>query len=581
MNKGKLSDFKIIRSLIRLLQPDIIALGAIALFYTLISWSINRGVSIDEGYYLLGYLQDQPIKYALTDFHSIVKSLFFFLPEDNALHLRIIRFLITLLALFFFTLNSYHWLIKNYSVKIDRLLYFSLSYLSGIMCFAYASPVLYYDNIQMIIYLFAFALLFRIIGKDMDFATIIRTLILGALIVFALTNYLPAGIFLLFISALLIIISSQSVKKQMIAGLFFIFLGLIFGAIAYSLFINNILNVGKGIIAIYTSAAKFESTKYETTGQVFVVLKYVTDLLFTVIPAIIVIFTYYFFRKYLPKFSFFIDGIFSLILIVLVYRLSGYYSNIIILPILFVLLELILDNKGRLKKLYKGRRSLIFLIILFTPLLAVLGSNQLLARKMFFYIPFWLLALYILYAEYGIIANGFRYKKYNYVFIITVSIVFVFQGFLRHPHYNYSIKRSGYLIENAVRFKGIKVSEYQNAFYENGINALTENGFIPGQNILAFFETYLLVYAAGGYVPDGMTYWAYNFAGDHANIPPKKVDFIIIDTSEIEMMCDFLSQTNWDFPESYNKTDLGTDGHNLTQMGYNYILFSARNITNK
>jgi len=575
MNKSKLSDLKIIRLLIRLLQPDIIAMGAIALFYTIIIWSINRGVSIDEGYYLLGYLQDQPIKYALTDFHSIVKSLFFFLPEDNALYLRIIRFIVTLLALFLFTLNSYHWLTKTYSVKIDRLLYFSLSFLSGIMCFAYASPVLYYDNIQMIIYLFSFALLFRIMGKEMDFATIIKCLILGILIIFAITNYLPAGVLLLLISVLFVILGSQSIKKKVILSIVSIFLGLIIGVIVYSLFINNVLNVGKGIITMYTSITKFESAKYETVDQFFVVLKYITGLLITVIPVIIAIIAYYFSRKFLIKFRFLIDGIFSLVLIVLVYMLSRYYSNIIILPILFVFLEVILGNRGQLKKLYRGRGSLIFLIVLLAPLMAVLGSNQLLSPKMFFFMPFWFLALYILYAEYGIITNGFRYKKYNYVFIITISIVFVFQGFLRHPHYNYSIKRSGYPIENAVRFKGIKVSEYQNAFYENGITALTENGFIPGQNILAFFETYMLVYAAGGYVPNGLTYWAYNFASDPANIPEEKVRFIIIDEQEIEMISEFLSETDWDFPKSYKRTDLGTDGQNLTQLGFNYILFSA------
>ena len=272
--------------------------------------------------------------------------------------------------------------------------------------------------------------------------------------------------------------------------------------------------------------------------------------------------------------------IFSLLLIVLVYRLSAYYSNIIILPILFVLLEVMLDNRGKFKKLYRGHRSLIFMIIMLTPLLAVSGSNQLLARKMFLLMPFWFLALYIIYAEYGIISNSFRYKKYNYVFIITISIVFVFQGFLRHPHYNYSIKRSGYTIENAVRFKGIKVSEYQNTFYENGIRVLNENGFKPGGNILAFYETYMLVYTAGGYVPDGLTYWAYNFASDPKNIPEEKVDFIIIDEKEIDLMTQFLSQTDWGFPKSFNRTDLGTDGHNLTQLGFNYILFSANGAQN-
>ena len=165
INTKKISGQKIFRFLFRLLQPDIMALGVVSLLYALIFWSINRGVSVDEGYYLLGYLADQPIKYTLTDFHNIVKSMFFFLPEDNALHLRIIRVVLTLLALYYFTRSSYNWLREEYPIALNRLTYFSLSYLTGTLCFAYASLILYYDNIEMILYLISFGLVFKIIRK--------------------------------------------------------------------------------------------------------------------------------------------------------------------------------------------------------------------------------------------------------------------------------------------------------------------------------------------------------------------------------------------------------------------------------
>lgn len=577
----KYSNQKIFRFFLRSLQLDVIAMGVATILYAIILWSINRGVSVDEGYYLLGYLKDQPVKYALTDFHNIVKSLFFFLPEDNALYLRIIRFVITLFALFVFTKSSYHWLCEQYAVNIKKSLYFSLSFLMGVFCFAYASPVLYYDNIQLIIYLFAFAILFKTIRIKLSAFTTLYCIVLGFLLIFALTNYPPSGIFLFIIIILIYFLYLYPHYKKLIQQLLYISAGMLIGVVIYSLLINNILNVVDGILEIYKSAVKFESTKYETGGQFLIIFRYFTDLLFTVLPVIIATIAHFYIRKLWSKFAIIIDGIFLLILLILIYKLSFFYSNIIILPIIVLLLEYILINKPNDKKFIFRRGFILFLIVLFIPLLAVLGSNQLLARKMFYFMPFWFLALYILYADLGILPNKFQYTKYNLIFIITVSIVFVFQGFLRHPHYNYSIKRSKYPIENAVRFKGIKVSEYQNNFYENGISALNKNGFNTGDNILAFYETYMLVYAAGGYVPDGLTYWAYNFVSDNANIPQKKVDFIIINTGEIEMMRNFLSQTNWNFPESYNKTDLGTDGHNLTQMGYNYILFSARNITNK
>ena len=85
----------------------------------------------------------------------------------------------------------------------------------------------------------------------------------------------------------------------------------------------------------------------------------------------------------------------------------------------------------------------------------------------------------------------------------------------------------------------------------------------------------MLVYMAGGYVPHRLTYSADFFVLSDDNIPQEKVKFIIIDEGEIDLISEFLSRTNWGFPKSYERIDLGTDGHNLTQLGFNYILFSA------
>ena len=552
-----------------LLQPGVIASGLVLLLYALIFWSVNRGVSVDEGYYLLGYLTDQPVKYALTDFHHIVRSLFFFLPEDNALLLRIIRVILTIIALYFYTASSYKLLHKEYSIRINKLTYFSLSFLTGTLCFAYASPVLYYDNIQMIIYLITFSLIFEILQSHNLVLSYLFSFLLGFLIIFALTNYLPAGIFLLLIVVFLIVLYKK------VRYLLLILFGFICGAIIYNFFVHNLWDVAAGIGEIYTSASEFEVTKYETNGQLNIIIRYFSDLLVTLLPIIIGSTVYFFLRKYLQKFAVLIDLFFLAVTAYLVYRLSFYYSNVILLPVVVVFTDYLTVNKFRIKGSFSRKGFLLFVVFLAIPLLGVLGSNQLLARKMFFFMPLWFLALYFLLAEFKLLKNKILLRKYNILIILTVTVVFIFQGFIRHPHYNYSIKRSKYPIENAVRFQGIRVSEYQNKFYENGIRELNEHGFSPGDNILAFFETYMLVYAAGGYVPDGMTYWAYHFAGNPDNIPNEKVSFIIIDESEIDLMTEFLSQTDWNFPKSYTRTDLGTDGHNLAQMGYNYILFSS------
>lgn len=557
-----------------LIKPTVIATGFVIFLYGIIIWSLNRGVSIDEGYYLLGYLKEQPIRYALTDFHYIVKSLFFFLPEDNALFLRIIRFILTLLALGLLTHSSYNWISNQYGIQINRFTYFILSFLVGVLCFAYASPVLYYDNIQMIIYFLSCSLLFLIINDPRKTLLFIYSFLLGFLLIYGLTNYIPAGISLGLISLITIYISIKPGYRTVLRIISAYFLGFIISTFIYSLFIHNIFDVIRGIYDVYASATQFESTKYEAGGQFVIILKYLIDLAITIALSSAIILAYFFSRKYLYKYRIGVDIIYYILSAYLIYKLSSYYSNVVLFPILAVFLIGILEGRTSLRQQLKQKRLWFLIILIIIPFLAVLGSNQLLARKMFFYMPFWFFAFYLVMAEFKILRTSKGYNRFLYILIATVFIVFIFQGFLKHPHYNYSIKRSKHIIENAVRFKNIKVSEYQKYFYENGIQALNANGFKPGGNILAFYETYMLVYAAGGYVPDGLTYWAYQFASDPDNIPDEKVDFIIIDESEIELMTEFLSQTDWDFPVSYKRTDLGTDGHNLTQLGFNYLLFS-------
>jgi len=231
---------------------------------------------------------------------------------------------------------------------------------------------------------------------------------------------------------------------------------------------------------------------------------------------------------------------------------------------------------GRKNRLQFSKNLFFILLLLALPLLAVAGSNQRLEMKMVFFMPFWLLAYFVLFAEFKKYLDPSRIRVMHTVFITVFFIVFVTQGFLKHIHYNYSIKRSRHVIENAQRLTDIGVSEYQRNFYENGIRELEKVGFKPGDEVLAFYETFMLVYVAGGYVPHRLTYSAEFFVNNRENIPPEKTGFIIISEYQLPMMTEFLAGTDWGFPEGYTRTELGTDGQNLTQMGYKYILFAAK-----
>lgn len=578
-NTTKFSDQKIFRFLFRLLQPDVMALGAVSLLYALIFWSLNKGVSIDEGYYLLGYLDDQQLGPNTTDFHRIVRSLFFFIPDENVLMLRWVRVMLSMLVLYIFTRISYRWLTGRYDVSINRLLYYSMSFLAGTMCFSYASPLIYYDNFQLIIYLLVFSLLlYEQIAKTF-FLKFISKLFIGVILVFGLTNYAPSGALLAAMVFVLTGIYLYPSFIKMAKAWLVIFVGFVLGILLYSLFIHDFFEFFREAVWAYTNSAKSPKTKYDTDGQWLVIAKYFMGMAKVYLPVMSLVLLYLFlaYKKLLNRII--LNIVFGLVLAYVTYKYSVYFSNILLLPVLLLIVDSLLFTRSRKIKLQFTKNILLAIFLLMLPLLAVAGSNQRLEMKMVYFMPFWFLALFVLYGEFRTYNEKSSFNVINYVFIIVFFIVFVAQGFLKHIHYNYSIKRSIYPIEGAIRFTNIGVSEYQQNFYENGIRELKKAGFEKGGEVLAFYETFMLVYAAGGYVPHRLTYSAEFFVADKDNIPQNKVDYIIIDQGQIAMVTEFLEQSDWNFPESYNKVELGTDGHNLTQLGYNYILFSSTSLS--
>ncbi|NQT77511.1 MAG: hypothetical protein HQ565_07335 [Bacteroidetes bacterium] len=572
----KFIDHKGIRFISRLLQPDIIALGAITLLYSLIFWSVNKGVSIDEGYYLLGYLHDQQLGPSTTDFHRIVRTLFFFIPEDNVLIFRWTRVILTIVLLLLFLWSCYKWIEKQYKISFNKTLFYSMGILTGTMCFSYASPVIYYDNIQLLIYLLAFSLFFfslqtaSILWKYLSFFS------LGIILVLGLTNYPPSGLLLLGLIFLLTGIYLYPSFTGMVKSCLIIFGGVIAGAVFYSLIIYDIRDFFNEALLAYTNAAKSPKAKYDADGQWLVIGKYFLGMAKFYLPVLGLSLVYILLSQKKLINRIILNIVFGLVLLVVTYKYSVYFSNILLLPIVLLLLDTTVNAIARKKRIHLSKNLILAIMLLALPLLAVAGSNQRLEMKMVYFMPFWFLALFVLYGEFRTYNEKSSFNVINYVFIIVFFIVFVAQGFLKHIHYNYSIKRSIYPIEGAVRFTNIGVSEYQQNFYENGIRELKKAGFEKGDDVLAFYKTFMLVYAAGGYVPHRLTYSAEFFVANKDNIPQNKVDYIIIDQGQIAMVTEFLEQSDWNFPESYNKVELGTDGHNLMQLGYNYILFSSK-----
>lgn len=560
------------RLLIRLIKPDILALGAVLILYALIFWSVDKGVSVDEGFYLLGYLDGQNVGPYFTDFHNIVRAVLFFIEDDNVLGLRIARLVITILSLILFTEISFRWLNSQHDLSINRLLYFSLSLLAGTMCFSFASNTPYYDNIQLVLFLLSVSLWLIATMNDKQVYAILCNAGLGILVVIAMANYIVSGIFLLLFIYFFTALFLYPRKTEILLSYLFFTIGIAVGILLYSWRINSFWIFITDAIYTFQNFAK-AGAKYDSGGQAIVYINFAISLLKIYLPALLVILVYFLLYLKTKINKHFLNMLFIAGLVVLTYKLSNFYSIILFLPIVLFLSGSLLVNRDGLKSIIRKKEFLFFLALIILPIIAIAGTNQKIEMKMVFYMPFWFLAYVLAVVLFEKTSDKNFMKISNLSFIVVFFIVFAAQGFIKHIHFNYSIKRSTHRIENASRFNNIGVSEYQCNFYDNGIRELTKAGFKPGDDVLAFYETFMLVYAAGGYVPHRLSYSAEYFTTNTDNIPPQKPNYIIIDDYQVPMLKEFLVSTDWNFPASYNIVELGTDGHNLTQLGYNYLLF--------
>ena len=165
-------------------------IGVVFVFYLILS-TLNQGISCDEGFYLLGYLDRQKLGDAISDFHFIIKSDIFFIPDNNVLSFRYFRLIFNSLSLMFFAFISYKWLKHRFGLRKNIFLYFCMIILGGFMSFTYAAPTISFDHLQQIFYLLATSVLLLILTYKNKILKSINALFLGFFYVFLLTNYRP------------------------------------------------------------------------------------------------------------------------------------------------------------------------------------------------------------------------------------------------------------------------------------------------------------------------------------------------------------------------------------------------------
>ena len=168
-------------------------MSVVFVWYLIVS-TLRNGISCDEGYYLLGYLRNQPIQDVGSDFHAIVRALSRSFPDDNIMVFRYLRVILNVMAVILFAGTSYEWLSRKKGLKISRWAYYPMVLLAGATSFTFATPTISYDSLELIIVLSAASFLFVLFASRKIAVKAIGAFGAGFLLWFACTNYPPAGI---------------------------------------------------------------------------------------------------------------------------------------------------------------------------------------------------------------------------------------------------------------------------------------------------------------------------------------------------------------------------------------------------
>ena len=544
----------------KLFSIETVAVVSVLFVYGFILSYMNRGISCDEGFYLLGFLKNQELGPMVSDFHSIIRAITPDAMQDNVMYFRYLRFGLGLTSVLLFGLTSYYWLknrIKTF--RISRLLYVSLILLGGAISYTYAAPTISHDHLQHIIYFFAFS---AFISADLAKNKLIQIasfLLTGIFLVFGIANYLPSGILLFAVFVALIII--LHFNKSAIHKILLLCAGVLFGFVLYHFLINP-LDVVFG--NINTAIETASDTRHDSASLFTAMLAAVTMFLLVQIPTVA---AGYFARKInihtiiiatatvvLVGSFFFFRDIFQM------------YAHLYYLPVSFVL-GVWLAEKKSLTKDFNFRNYLVLLIFSFLPFMGIFGTNQAIIAKAMLFIPFWM-CLFL------VIVDGLKISdKQNRIFIIFIIVLYAVSylmlGNFSRYHSYYSPRSSRYEMVFGVRYKNVQVSRFEKEYFRTFAETLDSIGFRSGNTALAFGEQQIGLYLMGGYFHGGLVY----SINQYVNIPAERARFIFLFRKEEERLKEHLKNSGWNFPEDYTRIELGRMAENLVEGKHETVIY--------
>ena len=552
------------------LFDGVLKYGAFAWVAVLFVWylivsTLRNGISCDEGYYLLGYLRNQPIQGVGSDFHAIVRALSRSFPDDNIMVFRYLRVFLNVMAVILFAGTSYEWLSRKKGLRITRWAYYPMALLAGAMSFTFATPTISYDSLELMIVLCAASFLFVLFASGKNAVKTIGAFGIGFLLWFACTNYPPAGvcIAILFVAAYFLEIQEKK-WVHLLAAL----CGGLTAIVISHFFIHDMMVWFSEISRVFVSTFTEESMSNHDAGSlVSVMLITVAKALLVFVPTVVL--CTWLFRKIhvSERIQWLVVLLLCAVLLVVkqVYELRGI---LYLMPVALVLAKVFAQPEFNLRRFLLSKEAFLVLILIAVPFAGVFGTNQPVLTKAVIFVPFWLVAFFCL----STLLNSETNDRLNLLFVVLLLAGYVWLGNFQRYHYYYTPRSSKYEILGTSRPQEVLVSQYQQQYFRDLLDTLQASGCKPGDRYMAFGENQMAVYLAGGFVDGRLPYhwWQYKDFGQEA---PRA--FIIFKNEE-EGVIAYFQKADWNFPGDYERIEMRQMSQNMGD-DYRTVIFVKSN----
>jgi hypothetical protein len=564
----------------RIENSGIYVLAGLSWIFIFFNLPVGFKSYVDEAFFLLGLNPEQDLGIQHTQFFQIARFIFkIFHLSPTILHSRIVTYICISFTLFFFSGASYYWLHKKEKISGSFALYVSLVFLCGLSIFFSGYEMSFSFNHLLVFFstsMLSFYLLWDVANR-----TRIKQLLIfltGFFSFLSIVNYVPSGILVSLVLLVLLVLKTTGRWSHKILSAVVYTLGFAACALAYN---ACIYPADQALNEIYVSIKNpaFGTGGYDLISYLKIVLQYTGNFLIILLCSAGICFLYFINQKQNSWNKQLITVyilVLSLILIVLNVKILKY--NVLLIPATIAFLFYYLSPFfSKIEQPAKKQVVLIMqgLVILFFPVITVLGTNVFIEYKLDYTAFIW---VFLLANQLFRIKNKIVYKSVLYL-TAGIALGTGYGGYLlQYREIRGNLFNSKYTVENNVQFNHIRLRQKQIDYFQTIDSLLKVNHFNPERDRILAFDTdypallYLNVPNYGGLMHHVENMYAYKDRYySHANAP----DFIIVSQAEGKKFKKMAGDFQWNFPEECIEYTIANPEHkDLT--GYRVLLVKKK-----